>query len=322
VGSDGVQRRSRLRVLVDAGRRVKDAATRPSSPATICLASRVPGAFNCGTLLCMASTDRTRLRGTFDQAAELYDRARPGYPPALFEDLAELAGVGPGCRVLEIGPGTGQATVPLAERGCHIVAVELGVELAAVARRNLARFPEVQVVTAGFEDWPLPAEPFDVVVAATAFHWVDPEVRVAKAADALRPGGALATIATHHVAGGDEAFFVEVQACYERWDPDTPPGLRLPAAAAVPASSRELDRSGRFGPVTFRRHEWELEYTSAGYVDVLRTYSGHRALEAVAQANLLACIAELIDTRFGGQISKRYLTELQVARTQRPSRVP
>src|SRR6266545_4738205 len=63
-----------------------------------------------------------RLRATFNQAADLYDRARPGYPPALFDDLAELAGVGPGCRVLEIGPGTGQATVPLAERGCHVVA--------------------------------------------------------------------------------------------------------------------------------------------------------------------------------------------------------
>jgi hypothetical protein len=76
-------------------------------------------------------------------------------------------------------------------------------------------------------------------------------MRVAKAAAALRPGGALAPIATHHVAGGDEAFFVEVQASYERWDPDTPPGgLRLPAAAAVPTSSEELDRSGRFGPVT------------------------------------------------------------------------
>jgi hypothetical protein len=148
-------------------------------------------------------------------------------------------------------------------------------------------------------------------------------MRVAKAAAALRPGGALAPIATHHVAGGDEAFFVEVQASYERWDPDTPPGgLRLPAAAAVPTSSEELDRSGRFGPVTFRRYEWELEYTSAGYVDVLRTYSGHRALEPVAQANLLTCIAELIDTRFGGHISKRYPTELQVARTRRPSRVP
>jgi len=262
-----------------------------------------------------AAEDRRRLRATFTEAAELYDRMRPTYPPAAFDDLADFATLREGARVLEIGCGTGQATLPLAGRGYRITAVELGDGMAGVARRNLRRFSNVEVLTAAFEDWPLPVEPFDVVLAATAFHWIDPEVRVTKAADALRPGGALATVATHHVAGGDEAFFVEVQACYERWDPDTPSGgVRLPAAAAVPASGEELDRSGRFGPVTFRRHEWELQYTSAGYVDVLRTYSGHRALEPVAQANLLACVAELIDTRFGGQISKRYLTELRVAR--------
>src|SRR6266542_2001730 len=158
------------------------------------------------------------------------DRARPGYPPALFDDLAALAGIGPGCRVLEIGCGTGQATVPLAERGCEIVAVEIGPHLAAVARRNLGRFLSAQVVTSAFEDWPLPPEPFDAVVSATAFHWLDPAVRVVKAADALCPGGALATIATHHIAGGTEDFFAAVQACYERWDPATPPGLRLPTA--------------------------------------------------------------------------------------------
>ena len=104
----------------------------------------------------MVQRDRGRLRSTFDQAAELYDRARPRYPPALFDDLAALAGIGPGSRVLEIGPGTGQATVALAERGYRVVAVELGAQLAAVARRNLARFPSVEVVTAAFEDWPLP----------------------------------------------------------------------------------------------------------------------------------------------------------------------
>src|SRR5262245_17480483 len=92
----------------------------------------------------MAETDRVRLRQTFDGAAELYEQARPGYPPGVFADLAELAEVGPGCRVLEIGCGTGQATVPLAERGCQIVAVELGAGLAAVARRKLARFPSVE----------------------------------------------------------------------------------------------------------------------------------------------------------------------------------
>jgi SAM-dependent methyltransferase len=262
----------------------------------------------------MPGTDRERRRSTFDEAAELYDRTRPGYPAALFEDLARLAGVGPGCRVLEVGPGTGQATVPLAERGCRIVAVELGEHLAAVARRRLARFPAVQVVTAAFEDWPLPAEPFDLVLAATAFHWIDPAVRVAKAADALRPGGALATIATHHIAGGDLAFFDEAQACYERWDPETPPGgARLPSAAEVPSSSEELDRSGRFGPAVFRRYEWERSYSTAGYRGLLLTYSGHRALRPAAQAGLLDCIAALMDAGFGGRITKRYLTELRVA---------
>jgi SAM-dependent methyltransferase len=264
----------------------------------------------------MSQGDLERLRSTFDQAAELYDRVRPRYPPALFDDLATLTGIGPGSRVLEIGPGTGQATIPLAERGCQVVAVELGAHLAAVARRNLARFPAVEVVTAAFEDWPLPAEPFDLVLAATAFHWIDPAVRVAKAADALRPGGWLATIATHHVAGGDESFFAEAQDCYTRWDPATPPeGATLPAASSIPSSSDELDRSHRFGSAEFRRYEWDRSYTTAGYRELLLTYSGHRDLGPAAQTGLLDCITRLIDTRHGGRITKRYLTELRAAPT-------
>ncbi|GLW09600.1 methyltransferase type 11 [Microtetraspora sp. NBRC 13810] len=236
----------------------------------------------------------------------------------MFDDL--LGSAGPGCRVLEIGCGTGQATAPLAESGCRVVAVELGAEMAAVARRNLARFPGVEVVTAAFEEWPLPREPFDVVVSATAFHWIDPAVRVTKAADALRPGGLLATVATHHVAGGSAEFFAEVQDCYERFDPATPPGLRLTAAAGIPRDGEEVRRSGRFGPVAFHRYEWELTYATAEYLDLLRTYSGHLALLAAARDGLLACVGGLIDGRYGGSVTKRYLTELRLAqRTGRAS---
>ena len=255
-----------------------------------------------------------RLRVVFDEDAERYDRARPGYPAALFDDLADLAGIGPGCRVLEIGCGTGQATVPLAERGCEIVAVELGAGLADVARRNLARFPAVQVVTAAFERWPLPAEPFDVVFSATAFHWIDPTVRVVKSADALRPGGMLATIDTDHVAGGTGPFFVDAQGCYERWDPATPPGIRLLTPDAIPLDGEEILRSGRFEAPQFRRHTTDISYTTASYIDVLLTYSGHRALDSAAQRGLLDCIAGLIDDRYGGRIVKRYLSTLRVAR--------
>jgi 16S rRNA A1518/A1519 N6-dimethyltransferase RsmA/KsgA/DIM1 with predicted DNA glycosylase/AP lyase activity len=77
------------------------------------------------------------LRDTFNEAAELYDRARPRYPQALVADLTREAGLGPRGRVLEVAPGTGQLTVPLATSGCRLTAVELGPSMAAVARHNL-----------------------------------------------------------------------------------------------------------------------------------------------------------------------------------------
>ncbi|RBM19033.1 class I SAM-dependent methyltransferase [Streptomyces sp. PT12] len=262
---------------------------------------------------------RVGLSRTFDEDAELYDRARPGYPREMYDDLADLGGASVGSRVLEVGCGTGQATVPLAARGCRITAVEAGPRMAAVARRNLAAAGHgatAEVVTADFESWPLPDEPFDALVSATAFHWIDPAVRVAKAAAALRPGGALSVVRTQHVRGGTEEFFVEVQRCYERFDPDTPPGLRVPEAADIHGSDHadEVARGGAFGPTVFRRYERDLTYPTAHYLDLLRTYSGHRALPEAARDGLLACVAGLIDGRYGGRVTKRYLIELAVSR--------
>ncbi|MET9979100.1 class I SAM-dependent methyltransferase [Streptomyces microflavus] len=258
---------------------------------------------------------RALLARIFDEDAELYDRARPGYPPGLYDDLAELAGAGPGSRVLEVGCGTGQATVELAARGCRITAVEAGPRMAAIARRNLAGGAEAEVVTARFENWPLPPEPYDAVVSATAFHWIDPAVRMTRAADALRPGGALAVVRSQHVRGGTEEFFVEVQRCYERFDPQTPPGLRPPAADDVDGSDHveEVARSGRFGPTVLRRHEQDLTYTTSAYLELLRTYSGHRALPEPARNGLLGCVEALIEGRYGGRVTKRYLIELAVS---------
>jgi SAM-dependent methyltransferase len=254
------------------------------------------------------------LREIFGEDPYLYDRMRPGYPEAVVRDLVELGPVGPDTRVLEIGPGTGQLTRSLAEMGCRIIGVELSAALADVARSALVSFPNVEIVTSAFEDWPLPTEPFDAVVAATAFHWLDPTTRVAKSAGALRRGGVLATIATHHVDDGGSTFFVDVQSCYERWDPDTRPGFRLPAPADVPFDAREIDASPRFGAATFRRYEWDATYSARDYVDLLMTYSNHRAMPPDARDGLLDCVARLIDSRFAGTVRKRYLTELRLAR--------
>lgn len=255
----------------------------------------------------------TALRETFNQDAELYDRARPRYPPALVAELARVAGLGPDSRVLEIGPGTGQLTLPLAELGCRVTAVELGDAMAAVARRRLRDHPRVDVRVAEFESWPLPEEPFDLVVCATAFHWIDPEVRMVKAARALRPGGRLALVLTEHVAGGTEEFFARVQDCYERWDPATPPGLRPQPASEIPAGTAEPAGSPHFEGVTAARFTQDITYSTDRYIDVLLTYSNHRALDEPARRGLLACIRSLIDNGFAGSVTKRYLHELVVA---------
>lgn len=251
--------------------------------------------------------DGERRGGGFDGVAELYDRVRPRYPAALVRELTERAGLGPGVRVLEIAPGTGQLTLPMAELGCAVTAVELGPSMAAVAARNLAGHPAVRVVTGAFERWPLPGEPFDAVACATAFHWLDPAVRTAKAADALRPGGVLAVVTTEHVAGGTRDFFAEVQRCYVRWDPAAPPDAVLSAPRdTLDGTARELAGSGRFHTV----REWstvrEITYRTADYLDTLRSYSTTLALPEPARTGLLRCVGELIDGRYGGSVTKAY----------------
>ncbi|AVT33685.1 SAM-dependent methyltransferase [Plantactinospora sp. BC1] len=261
----------------------------------------------------MTDTNREILRTTFGQDAELYDQCRPGYPHQLFTDLVTLADLGPPARVLEIGCGTGQATLPLAQLGCHVVAMDLSPDMTAVARRNLAEFPNVTVVTAAFEDWQSSEGAFDAVLSATAFHWLDPEMRMIKVADLLRPGGTLGIVSTHHIAGGTNAFFADAQRCYERFDPTTPPGMRLTTDDETAEETAEFDRSARFGPVEFRRYEWQQTYTAHEYLNLLMTYSGHRAMAPQARSGLFACITHLIDDVYDGEITKQYRTRLAIA---------
>src|ERR1700733_11609645 len=101
----------------------------------------------------MVDTDRDKLKRTVDQDAELYDKARPDYPEQIFDDLFAIGGLAHNATVLELGCGTGQATRHFARRGCRVMCIELGENLAAVARRNLSSFPRVEVVTSAFESW-------------------------------------------------------------------------------------------------------------------------------------------------------------------------
>jgi SAM-dependent methyltransferase len=262
----------------------------------------------------LAEPEDRSLRTTFDTVAELYDRVRPPLPGDLLDVLAGLAGLPPRGRVLEVGPGTGRVTVELARRGYDVLAVELGANLAAVARRNLEPFPNAQVVVGAFEEWTAPPEPFDVVCAFHAWHWLDGPVALDTAAGALRPGGALAIVGGQHVAGGDTEYFHAVQECYERFMPGTPPGLRLAEPDAVPSNDWGTIAHAQFAVPVHRRWLDVTAYTTSEYVEFMRTASGHIALDDANRDALLACLAEHLERDYGGEIRRASLIELCVAR--------
>jgi ubiquinone/menaquinone biosynthesis C-methylase UbiE len=130
----------------------------------------------------------------FDEIAAEYDRRRPAYPDELVDRACQVAGIGSGDHVLEIGCGTGQLTHALVARGLHVTALEPGKSLMALARKNLEGAGEVQFVNAQLEEASLPRERFQAVFCASAFHWIDPEVSWQKTADVLVPGGTLALV--------------------------------------------------------------------------------------------------------------------------------
>ena len=256
------------------------------------------------------------LRTTFEGVPELYDRARPTYPDEIFDDLVALGQLPNRARLVEIGCGTGQATLELAERGYQVTCVELGEQLAAIARRKLSPFPTVEVINANFENWQPSHADFDAVLAFTAFHWIAPEVRYSKAASLLRDNGTLAIVSTQHVLPHDgDSFFLEVQEDYEAVVPEDP--STKAGAPTHPDSiqdlSEEIAASGFFRNLSARRYLWDVTYTADEYIGVLNTYSGHRALDDDTRERLLARIHQRVEARPGGKVRKTYLAMLNVA---------
>lgn len=260
------------------------------------------------------SETREPLRRTFDSVADLYEAARPSYPNELFDDLVELAGLKPGDRLLEIGCATGKATRTLLDRGFSVVCVEMGAQLAERAGRTLTG-SRVEIHVAPFEAWEGELETFDLVFAATAWHWVDPAIRYRKAHRLLRPGGHLAFwSALHAFPEGFDSFFAEIQEVYdaigESWEGEWPP----PPPEQIPDDKREIEVSGLFEDVNVKRYVWETSYTAEEYIALLNTFSGHIAMDASKREHLYREIRRRIGQRPDRRVRRHWYAILHVAR--------
>jgi SAM-dependent methyltransferase len=262
---------------------------------------------------------------TFDRVADVYDARRPVYPAALFADLRGEGRLVGGTHVLEVGCGTGQATRVLAGLGCVVQCVELGADLAARARTNLAAYPNVTVTVGAFEAVDLPDDHYDVVFSATAFHWIDPAVSYARAARVLCSGGSLVLVTNAPVTGGTEDVL------HDTTNPWRPPSVADVVHAAhaggdIAAVWTRAEKSyttapdvgARFEPPVVRSYPWIATYDTAGYLGLMSTQSSYLLMDDAQREEMLRATAALVDERLGGVVTKQFVAVCATARRITP----
>jgi SAM-dependent methyltransferase len=259
---------------------------------------------------------RDRLKITFESRADQYHAARPEYPDELYDALVAAAGLRRGARVLEVGCGTGKATIALAERGFDITALEIGPRLAEAARANLAGYDRVRVLQLPFEAWrPDQGEPFDLVCAATAWHWVDPEVGYRVASDSLAADGHLAIWTAQHVLPDDgDPFFLEIQDVYDEIGNSLPSDDYFPRPGSLPTNRAAIEGSGLFVVTLEQEFIWARDYPATQYIALLDTFSSHIEMAAWQRDRLYGEITRRLAARPNGTVRRHWGTVLQLAR--------
>ncbi len=257
---------------------------------------------------------KASFRAAFDTVAEQYDEARPRYSDEIIDTIVRVSGIAVDASLLEIGPGTGQATIGFAKRGYKITAVEIGERLAELCRKNLAAYPKVRIITGSFEHVRFPSASFDLLYAATAFHWIPAEKGFRKAHNLLKSGGYLAIIDTRHVSDeGDDVVFLATQPISVKYKvgAERHNNFVLPRRDELKADPMD---EKFFTPVFFSTFPLAIRYTAKEYARLLGTYSPILTLEPAVRTAFLTEIEQLITEKFGGSVVRHSAMKLTIGR--------
>jgi SAM-dependent methyltransferase len=237
---------------------------------------------------------------SFGADAARYDRARPDYPAAVIERIVAAS---PGPAMLDVGCGTGISARQFQAAGCRVLGIEPDARMAGLAHG-------LDVEVSAFESWDPAGRTFDAVVAAQAWHWVDPVAGAAKAAEALRPGGLLAVFWNVFRPPPDMAdAFATV---YRELLPDLPaqlfaqPPLDIYEGMFVKAEEG-VRAAGAFGEPERWRTDWARPYTRDEWLEQVPTHGGFSRFPPDKRAALLAGLGTAIDG-LGGAFTMDYAT--------------
>ncbi len=256
-------------------------------------------------------------KDSFDLAPKTYDDGRPSYPDDVIDWIIQRTGITREDQILEIGPGTGQATVKFAQRGYRIHCVERGKNLADFLMQKCAPY-RVTVDVSSFEEWQ-PQRPFEtpLIYIANAFHWLDPEIRFKKCYELLSEGGYLVLL--WNLAPYDPPL--PVKKAYDLLWKYYPEKSNSPQTKANIEKERkqEIAGSGYFSLEDFLDYPWHLLQTRATMLKGFFSQSLFLSLDEFRQKELSAKIITLFQELDENIDCESFTTAYIARKNEKPS---
>jgi ubiquinone/menaquinone biosynthesis C-methylase UbiE len=124
--------------------------------------------------------------------AGIYEEIRPSYPKELIHDIVSITNIKSDDRILEIGAGTGKATIQFANKGYQIRAIEIGEDMAEILRDKCSDYSNVTIDVSSFEEWNCTEDlKYEMIYSAQAFHWINKDIKYQKCYELLKDNGYL-----------------------------------------------------------------------------------------------------------------------------------
>lgn len=263
----------------------------------------------------MSATDG--LGWTFDTAVSNYDKMRPGYVDEIYQAIFKYVPIDENSNVVEVGSGSGQATLPVLKTGCKLTAVEYGENFSELLKSKFKAFPKFSVVTGKFEEVSLEEEAFDLIFSATAFHWVPEKEGYEKVYRMLKKGGAFARFANRpRNCQNEPELGEEIQALYNEYynkQHNIKSGTKKWFTEDDAKAISLIPEKYGFTDIKYFLFYRERVFTASEYTKLLGTYSDHIAIEESIRKVFFSKIEDAIN-RHGGTITISDTLDLELAR--------
>jgi len=262
-------------------------------------------------------------RTHFDEIVVNYDKARPEYPDKLFKDVFEYAGAKKSMKALEIGAGTGKAALPFLNAGYDITAVEMGANMSEFLLEKFRVYKNFNVINSTFEDALLEDGIYDLIYAASAFHWVDQKIGFPKVLRLLKNNGTFALFRYNTIPSVGEELREEIQAVYEKYyssyyTAKKRPDIKSREEFAQPSEilhNYGFENMGNYGfrDVQLKFYDKEMNFSADEYIALCDTLADHRGLPEENKSALYAGIKEAIE-KHGGRHRENWVFQLYIGR--------